>query len=310
VKQALFLIRQLGLRRFAIILIFWILRRYRRWADPDLHHAISPAKAGEISRDPVLVYQMSKVGSTSLLYSLQFAYAKAGLFRVPMYHAHTLSNLDFHEQQAEQAKGPGHHLALVREYKQIRRAIEDQPLAHWNVVSLVRDPVARQVSDYFHHIDRHLPDWRSRWENQKLSIDEVVQNFLTVHDPTYNWFEAEIDSIFGIDVYASAFPHEAGYGIYLRPPKGSLLVLRLEDLDRVAKPAVDQLLGIKKFKLYSFNLGGEAGYGEIYRQFKRQPIPNWYLEKIYSGRIARHFYTSAELEKFTRKWGGGDRSAQ
>jgi hypothetical protein len=294
--------RQLGLRRFAIVVVYWILRRYRRITGTAFNHNTKHIRPERISRDPVLVYQMSKVGSTSLSYSLRFAYLKAGLPGVLLHHAHTLSNLDLHERWAKESGESRGQLNLVREYKQIRRAFEARREAHWNVISLVRDPVARQVSDYFHHIDRHLPGWRCRWREGKLGIAEVLENFLGTHDPTYNWFEAEIDSVLGIDVYASPFPHEVGYGIYSQPPKVTLLVLRLEDLDRVANPAIQQLLGIQGFQIYSFNLGTESGYGEIYRQFKRLALPAWYLEKMYSGRIARHFYTSTELDGFAAKW--------
>jgi len=67
-------------------------------------------RQGKVSRDPVLVYQMSKVGSTSLLYSLQFAYVKAGLPNVELHHAHTLTNLDLHEQYVRDANGAAHRI--------------------------------------------------------------------------------------------------------------------------------------------------------------------------------------------------------
>jgi hypothetical protein len=277
-----------------------MIRRYPQLVRRGQHPTRCPARHTGISRDPVLIYQMSKVGSTSLMYSLQFAYAKAGLLNVPLHHAHTLSNLDLHEEWAQGA--PAQQLNLVRGYKQLRRNYEARPDEHWNVISLVRDPVARQVSDYFHHIDCHLPDWHRRWRANDLGIEEILESFLHVHDPTFNWFEAEIESLLGIDVYSSRFPHEAGYQIIRRPPKASLLILRLEDLDRVAGRAIEQLLGIKAFKLYSFNMGSESAYGEIYRHFKQRGLPPEYLEMIYSRRIAQHFYTRAERDQFAANW--------
>jgi hypothetical protein len=295
-KHALFLLRNLGLRRFTIVFICWLVRQYRGWVGP-----VSP-RAGDVLRDPVLVYQMSKVGSTSLMYSLQMAYLRAGYPRTPLYHAHTLTNLDLHERLVKDAKGPVHHLALVREYKQIRARFESSPNEHWTVISLVRDPVARLISDYFHHIDRHLPDWRSRWANGQLQIEHVLEHFLTVVDPTQHWFEGESLGVLGIDVYAQPFPQERGYAVYTRLPKVTLMVIRLEDMDRVAKGAIEKLLGLKGLTLHRFNLGTESDYGEIYRQFKNCPLPEWYLEKAYNGRMACHFYTRGELDRFAEKW--------
>jgi hypothetical protein len=301
-RYAVFLLRKLGWKRFSIVLIYWFLHRYRRFVGPMFTHTFGRLRRGKIVQDPVLVYQMSKVGSTSLLYSLQYAYVKAGLVNVPVHHAHTLTNLDIHEQYVRQANGAAHRLALVDEYRQIRRDIEAKPDQRWTVISLVRDPVARQVSDYFHHIDRHLPDWRQRWRDGSLDIDQVVQSFLTIEDPTRHWFEGETLPITGIDVYATPFPYEDGYALYSRPPKMSLLVIRLEDMDCVACKAVQQMLGLKNFKLYPFNLGSETDYGEIYKQFKTKPLPASYLEKAYAGRMVCHFYTTAERERFAQKW--------
>jgi hypothetical protein len=305
IKHAIFLLRKLGLRRFGIVLVFWILRRYRRLFGLEFREIRGAgAKLEEVSRDPVLVYQMSKVGSTSLLYSLQFAYLKAGLPNVPLHHAHTLTNLDLHEQLVKDANGPGHQLALVHEYKKIRKTFEQRPDDRWNVISLVRDPVARQVSDYFHHIDRQLPNWQARWSEGDLKIDEVLESFVQMSDPTQHWFEGEIQGVLGIDVYGSEFPHEAGYRIYYREPKVSLMVVRLEDMNRISPVAIEKFIGLKGFRPYTFNMGSESGYAEIYNQFKAKPLPPEYLEKAYASRMACHFYTKAELERFTAKWSG------
>lgn len=275
---------------------FWLAGRYRRLVGENR------PRRGDVLRDPVLVYQMSKVGSTSLIYSLQMAYLRAGYPRTPLYHAHTLTNLDLHEKLVKDANGPAHHLALVREYKRIRERFESNPEEHWTVISLVRDPVARLISDFFHHIDRNLPDWRNRWANGSLTIEQVESVFLAATDPTRHWFEGEILGVLGIDVYAQPFPHEAGYEVYTRLPKVTLTVIRLEDMDRVAAGAIEKLLGLKGLKLHRFNLGSENDYRAIYNQFKSRPLPQWYLEKAYAGRMACHFYTRAELDRFAEKW--------
>jgi hypothetical protein len=305
VRHAASLLRNLGLRRFSIVLVCWSLQRHRRLLGPLFKLARGPVNRDKISHDPVLIYQMAKVGSTSLMYSLQYAYLKVGLPSVALYHVHTLTNLDAHEQLARESSNPAELHATVQGYRKLRKDFEARPQEHWSAISMVREPVLRHVSDYFHHIDHHLPNWRRRWREHCLTVDEVLQSFLTVADHADYWFDAEIKSVLGIDVFSEPFPHESGYGLYSRSSKVTLAVIRLEDMDRVAGQAMEQLLGIKEFKLYSFNSASESGYRDLYQQFKAKPLPTWYLEKAYSGRLAQHFYSKAERDQFAKKWTDG-----
>jgi hypothetical protein len=301
-RHAASLLWHLGPRRFAIVVAVWVLRRHRRVVAPVLGKLYRGGDRDRIARDPVLVYQMSKVGSTSLVYSLQLAYLRAGLADVSLRHVHTLSNLDLHEQNARAAHAPAEQFALLGEYRQIRREIDADPAVHWNVVSLVRDPVARHVSDFFHHIDRHLPGWRRAWRDGNLTVDHVMARFLSTADHVDHWFDTEVKLVFGVDVFQTPFPHEAGYCLYTRPPRVSVAVIRLEDLDRVAGRAAEELLGLPRFRMHPFNAGTEGDYADLYAAFKRRPLPADFLDRAYAGRVARHFYSDQERERFARRW--------
>jgi hypothetical protein len=305
VHHAFSLLRTLDPHRFFIVFLCWVLQRHRRVSCLVLNRFRNGCKCSQIRQNPILVYQMSKVGSTSMFYSLQVAYAKAGLAHVPIHHVHTLRYLEQRERRAGASGCMAEKLALVRKYQRIWRDFRSRPDGHWTVISMVRDPVARHISNYFHHIDEHLPGWRRRWREGGLSIDDMVGNFLGVIDHSAeHWFDEEIDAVLGIDVFASLFPHNIGYALYQRPPKVTLMVIRMEDMNRGAPQAVEQLLGIRDFKLYSFNAADQQSYRDLYRLFKSQPLPSWYVEKAYSGRLARHFYSDIERENFARKWTG------
>jgi hypothetical protein len=306
IHHAVSLLWNLGFKRFWIVLVYWSLRRYRRVLGPIFEYTIGRADQDGISQDSVLIYQMAKVGSTSLLYSLQYAYLKAGIANVDLYHVHTLINLDAHEQLARASQNPAELLAAVRESREIRTLFESPVDKRWSAISMVRDPVSRHISDYFHNINRHLPGWRRRWHHRDLTVDEVLQNFLSVEDHAPLWFDTEIKSVLGIDVFSTPFPHQAGYSLYSHAPKTTLMVMRLEDMDRVAEEAIEQLLGIRRFKLYSFNSGSETDYSDLYKEFKMRPLPAWYIEKAYSSRFAQHFYAKAECDHFAQKWARGN----
>ncbi len=263
-----------------------------------------PVRAQDISQDPIMIYQMAKVGSRSVLFSLEYSYLKHRLPNVPIYHIHNLANLEAHEGRATRAQNT-EELGVIQQYKKILHDFEQTPDQHWNVISLVRDPVARNVGSFFHNLEHYVPNWKPRWQAGTLAMDEVLQAFLNtreLHQTANVWFNVEFKSILGIDVYEVPFQTANGYQFYTNPPKVDLVIIRLEDLNRVAVPVVEKFLGIRDFKLYPSNIGDEKDYADIYRAFKSTPLPLDYVEKIYQTRFASHFYTEAELQSFTRKW--------
>jgi hypothetical protein len=263
-----------------------------------------PVRAQGMSQDPIMIYQMAKVGSRSVLFSLEYSYLKHHLPNVPIHHIHNLANLEAHERRAQRTQNT-EELGVIQQYKKILHDFEQTPNQHWNVISLVRDPVARNVGSFFHNLDRYLPNWKPRWQAGTLPMEEVVQAFLNtreLHLTANIWFDVEFKSVLGIDVYDTPFQTANGYQFYANPPKVDLVVIRLEDLNRVAVPVVEKFLGIRDFKLYPSNIGDEKDYADVYRAFKSTPLPFDYVANIYQTRFACHFYTDAELQSFTRKW--------
>jgi hypothetical protein len=301
-RHATSLLRTLGPRRFLILLTCWFHRKYRPVVAPCVSAATLGVHRNGASRDPILVYQMAKVGSTSLYYSLQLAYLKFGLPNVRLHHVHALANLDAQEKTLRASGACRRELAAIQEYKQIRQSFQSSTDTHWTAISMVRDPIARHISAYFHDLDIYLPDWRERWSTGYLTAEELQQNFLRVPDYADRWFDSEIKSIFDIDVFAADFPHDAGYTIFPRHNKVTLMLMRLEDMNRVAPQAIEELLHIPNFRLHSFNARSHSTSSDLYEQFKSLPLPAWYVERAYSTKLARHFYTEEERARFAEKW--------
>lgn len=290
--------------RFWVTFLHWFLPKYFNALKSISGHAPRLRKALSMAQDPIMIYQMAKVGSRSVLFSLEYSYLRHHLPNVPIYHIHNLVDLDSHETRAKRT-GNTEELGVIQQYKKIRQDFDQLPNQHWNVISLVRDPVARNVGAFFHNLDHYIPDWKPCWKEGKLSMDEIQQAFLSdkeVHHTPNVWFDVEFKSVLGIDVYAVPFRATNGYQFYANSPKVDLVIIRLEDLNRCAVPMVEKFLGIHDFKLYPSNIGDEKDYAEIYRAFKNTPLPLDYVEKTYQTRFACHFYTEAELQVFTRKW--------
>jgi hypothetical protein len=269
---------------------------------------------------PVLVYTAGKVGSTAVADSLW---------------QHGVSSVHLHRLQP----------AAIRRSEQARRRTLDD-LAHvsseqfpvhlwdgdfyssrvrrgpptgdrWKVVTLVRDPIARNVSAFFQNLELVFHyDYREQLRTR--STTQVVDELLDRFDDAYvsgrsafdldadllTWFDEELHPVLGIDVYRSPFPAEKGFARY-RSPTADVLLLRLEDLDRCAPEAFADFLSLVGFSISPSNTGEDKSYSQLYREFiARLRLPADHLDALYSARLARHFYTTAELAAFRSRWTG------
>ncbi|MGI8739288.1 MAG: putative capsular polysaccharide synthesis family protein [Gammaproteobacteria bacterium] len=138
-----------------------------------------------------------------------------------------------------------------------------------------------------------------------MQVEDAIEIFLENygHDAPLGWFDIELKSTFGIDVFATPFLASKGYTTY-RGPNVDALVLRLESINTSAEPAFKEFLDIENFRRVQANVADDKNYFAAYKAFKQKLIlPQAYLDKIYDSMLARHFYTEEELTGFRRKWG-------
>lgn len=252
----------------------------------------------------VLVYQMGRVGSTSIIYSLRNLYSSLSIDS-PIYHLHYLNNFEEIEQRAKKDLiDTANFMRFLELSKNYRQLIANDNGQHYFIISLVRDIIARNVSTFFYALSGFIPDWEVRLKNNALSIDDLHEIYLSKNSYTITaekWFDEQVSPVFGIDVYETPFPTNTGYKIF-SSEKVDLLVMRMENLSNCAVPAIYEFLGLNGFDLQRINTGDERPAGELYRLFKSKPLPLEYVTYMYSSKLARHFYSEAELEMFTQKW--------
>jgi hypothetical protein len=224
---------------------------------------------------------------------------------VPVHHIHFLNDFDGIEQSTRASHAdPRAGLEVIAQGRSLRREIENHPSRQWNVVCLVRLPIARDVSSFFQGLDAYLPDAQTRFQSGALALSELETVFLEhhFHHTDEYWFDTQLKPVFGIDVYATPFPRERGYAVY-RGHNARLLLVRLEDLNRVAPTAFREAFDIPQLELARANVGAVKHYQEIYRAFReRAQLPETYLDKMIATRYARHFYSEAELERDRTAW--------
>jgi len=265
--------------------------------------------------DPIINYQMGKVGSSTVQASLE-----ARNPGCPVYHVHFLNP----RRVAELENQRRHHFGTRRQrylqriwlyqflYAEIQR--RDR---RWKLITLVRDPAARNVSTFFENLDVSADGDTGRYAVKSeyygfetlvdlQAVEPLVELFFErlVHDRPLRYFDDEVKTVFGIDVFASEFPQQRGYQV-INGEWADMLIIRLEDLDRVAGQAFGDFLGLADFRLQHANVAAGKTYAPLYKEFQRKLNPPAdYLGNLYQSRFAQHFYSAEEIQAFRKKWAG------
>jgi hypothetical protein len=231
------------------------------------------------SAPPVLVYQMGKVGSSSLKKSLAASWPGLTI------QAHTMAEEKRHSSELE--------------FVYQRVVLQNAPVF---VISPVREPIGRNISAFFQNFER---DAGFKYGESTPATDQLIRLFLHNydHDAPLRWFDKNLKPVFDIDVFEHDFP---SHGVQVLEHKNvRLLLMRCEEPDPVKESAVQNFLNMPRFRLQSRNIGAQKNYGEAYKTFKEAfTAPDWYLNKMYESRFFRHFYGSQRCywtEKWTRK---------
>lgn len=246
----------------------------------------------------LLIYQMGRVGSRTVLESVR---AHPG-GPDALFHYHRLQGLDALERELlGDPSSPARAIEYVRASQRFRHRLDAHP-GPWDVVTLVRDPVARNLSAFFHQLPRYVADAAL---GPELPDRMLLAIFLERFDHRFalDWFDAELRRTFGVDVFATRFVFEGGQST--ETDRARILLLRCEDLDAHLPRVMHRWLGLSELRVVRSNRGVDHDFGARYRRFAGEVIlPDAYLDAMYASRLARHFYSREEIERFRARWRG------
>jgi hypothetical protein len=265
---------------------------------------------------PVLVLQMGKVGSMSVQAGLE----EQNLPR-RIYHTHFLSSDRTMQTEEERRKyfRTDRHNDLLRPWLNqflLNQFRSDRSGKRWKIVTLTREPIARNLSAFFENLVVTKLAEAGAYEIQSdyYGIDPVTVNVESPsmiaglffsharHDSPICFFDSEIRDIFGIDVFDEEFSQDKGYKIY-QSERADLLVLKLEKLEDCAKAAFEEFLGIDDFQLVNRNVGARKIYAPLYDATKKNiSVPNEYADRLYQSRYMTTFYSDAEIKAARERW--------
>lgn len=240
---------------------------------------------------PIFVCQMGKVGSRSIVESLEKYYPGVVL------HGHLIYKMGWQSQYLLDWVNKG------------------MPL---KIITPIRDPISRNVSAFFHFIEGRLGQASDKSE---LPIKELVDLFIDYQDDNEEpdnmammdhnlplvWFDDNIKKYFGIDVFSTPFPN-SGH-IVLTNNNTELLTFRIELHDSEKESLLREFINVPSLSLINTNVGSSKAYSKKYKEFKNLAVlPDSYIRKMRESKYFRHFYSENEMNQICDNWSNRSRS--
>ena len=169
------------------------------------------------------------------------------------------------------------------------------------VITLVREPVANNISMFFEVFDHYTG---TTVEESTLSIEEMIDVFLTryMHWRPLTWFDAELKTTLGVDVFQTPFSHDQGFA-QISTDRIKLLVMKCELNDDAKERAIADFLGLDDFRIVRSNVSSNRSHAKQYEAFRRQiRVPDGLLDEMYESKYARHFYSAEERSRCRARW--------
>jgi hypothetical protein len=248
-----------------------------------------------IGKQPILVYTPGKVGSSTVHHTLLELHLKD--FRV--YHLHFLNPVTLQQRTSifisKGRKIPKH----LQNGMKLSKMMQRKGNRKWKVITVTRDHYTRLLSDLFQQLEvfpekyTDLFDAHHHLDPEKvvLFMREKLRDCDPANDYLLKWFRKELQQSFNLDIYQVPFDHSKGYGI-LESDQADLLVLRMEDLDRVLPGALKDFLSLDRdVRLVRSNVTTDKKFAGAYNIVKEKLAPpEEYLARIRETDYYRKFY--------------------
>lgn len=247
------------------------------------------------AEDTVFIYQMGKIGSTTLEHSLPNAVHIHAFY----FKNHTCPVRLFGLRKFSFVHGL-HIIEQTLLWWYIRRVFKQRRKQgkKTKIITLVREPLERNQSMFFHDLDAYLyaahtncMNTRSkpistRSQPSSMLVDVFNEEF--DHDYPLNWFDNEFYVMTGINIFDYAFDKVQG-SMLINKEGVDILCLRSDKLSDNVQQLSD-FVG-KSVEIESMNKAEEKWYGELYKQFKMNYVtPNSIVNKIQNSQFYQHFF--------------------
>jgi hypothetical protein len=250
----------------------------------------------------VLVYAIGKVGSTSLRAGLETCFEPGEVVQTHALGAAERRRLMELRDIHSQAQG-----SWVAPCEELWQALHNGSNPALKVITVVRDPVAREISHMFHMVWGQLSFLERKDLTAKLFREKVYFLPYMDVDSLCTWYEREFDVGLGVRTLHSEFDKERGWSIVRSASRLSnrvdVLYLTTERLSEVWPEAIAEFLGLGQEIALSRSLSSSKGLYREYEKFVRKiRFPADILRPVYASPAVKHFYTDRQISSFMEKW--------
>lgn len=233
----------------------------------------------------VILYQMGKVGSSTLKESLtKYDLKTLHIHRYFFFNQNEKLNFRFFIYKLRKA--------ITFDYFLIKKRIK--------VITFYRDPLQRNISSFF----QNLKFYFSGEELESLTFEKVRDKFNSIekiHSTPNNWFEVEFKRKLKIDIFDHPFDRDAGYSVFSKK-NIDVFICTTEKINTL-KLEFGVFLGVENFELIQKNVGDNKWYKELYNEFKKRYTPPLeLLDELYNSKTIKHFYTDKKRIELRSKW--------
>lgn len=262
------------------------------------HLRVRANTVADACKYPVVVYQNGKVASSTIKSSLWHAGIKNAHIHRFFFLNDMVGKLILGEEEIEFIKSSN-----IFRFKEYVKYIKDG-MKHKKIITMVRDPIAVNLSTVFQWIGRGNADkyFSDQLRKGATFSEAVVELMLRIKNRLFDWFNEELKEMYGIDVFDYPFDREKGY-VIISENTVEILLLKTEKLSQMAG-VIGNFIDNDQFELFNENVGNEKEYSHIYKRMKEKlELPKDYIEYYYKNNLYMdHFYTKEEQNKFLLKW--------
>ncbi len=163
-------------------------------------------------------------------------------------------------------------------------------------ISLVRDPIARNLSAFFQNLHQMDDEVKNETDPDRLAA-VFIETYQ--HDLPLQWFDREYKTELGIDVYS--WPFDRGKK-YTQNESANTTLFRIDCADAVKSQVLSNALG-RQITVGRLNVGSNKGYSTMYEKIKNLvSFPTGFLDQMYDSKFVRHFWLPNEIEDMKNNW--------